>query len=207
MGLETARTAQQLAEEQRVEAAQDGGQRLLLQKRHGDRSWLRLRRAAAPAAPPVRIHTIFFSHSVSVLRDSSWSARYARGKPHNRLSHNSPCAWHHTLRTLHRQLSSPEVGEQSDTTRLLSQSLPGIYLQGLEPALHGLLLARGLPVLGRQERLGSAGARQAVPEGRLQQHAAPKLAQQLLKHVALQLAQRGDQHLNRQEPLTRQHAS
>ena len=34
MGLETARTAQQLAEEQRVEAAQDGGQRLLLQKRH-----------------------------------------------------------------------------------------------------------------------------------------------------------------------------
>ena len=72
-----------------------------------------------------------------------------------------------------------------------------MHLQGLQPALHGLLLARGLPVLGRQDGLGRGGPRQGVAKGGLQQYIAPELAQQLLEHIALQLAQRGDEHLRR----------
>jgi hypothetical protein len=71
----------------------------------------------------------------------------------------------------------------------------GAHLQGLQPALHCGLLTCGGPVAAGRERPRGGCAGHRVPERRLDENAAPQLPQQLLKHVRLQLPQRGDQHL------------
>ena len=95
-------------------------------------------------------------------------------------------------RTSELSYRAHESGAENATTRI-----HGAYLQGLQPALHSLLLACGLAVLGGQDGLCRRGARQRVAKGGLQQNVAPELAQQLLKDVPLQLAQGRHQHLRR----------
>ena len=71
------------------------------------------------------------------------------------------------------------------------------HLQCLQPAQDGGLLAGGVAALRCRERPRGRGAGHRVPERRLDEHAAPKLPQQLLEHVRLQLPQRRHQHLQR----------